>query len=180
MKEIVQLKQEKQSSQDELERLNVLLASLEIQKNEAQAEASRYRHLPSELDQLKQSLQDAKVQNSELTEVKNRNDQELQALRLSLEDATQSLKHMYKERDLLKNTITGLISEIEALKSQVPQQHTFVDFVQLKREYISLKDEHQRLLKRKGSKPNLLPTLKPEHPRVSSGESTRSKASLRS
>ena len=46
------------------------------------------------------------------------------------------------------------------MKSQTPEKHTFVDFVHLKRDYNALKDEHEKLLKKRVSKTNVLPTLK--------------------
>lgn len=179
------LRQEKDSFKAKVESLNVKMAALEIQTNSTQASATQNQELSSEIDQLTKRLRDLENENGEEKEKNVEMQQEIKSLKFGLQDATQSLKRMYKERDLLKNTITGLLNEIQALKSQVPEQHTFVDFVHLKREYNTLKDEHQKLLvKRKSSKPNILPTLKPEPvssvPRVASGDSIRTRGSFSS
>jgi len=118
-----------------------------------------------------------KEKNKTLTEDIEKLDKDNKLLEFNLQDSSQALKHMFKERDLLKNRITGLLNEITALKSQAPEKHTFVDFVHLKRNYSALKEEHEKLLKRRSSKTNALPTLKSDNSvgRVSSGGSAKSR-----
>lgn len=114
----------------------------------------------AEIAKLKELIQELESKNETLSEANEKLENNNKLLEFNLQDSAQSLKHMYKERDQLKNRITGLLNEIAAIKSQTPEKHAFVDFVHLKRDYNALKDEHEKLLKKRVSKMNVLPTLK--------------------
>ena len=165
-----------ESLSSEMERLKSRIAVLEMQSKLAQASKAEEQDQAAEIGKLKEHIQELEGINATLTEEVDKLDKENKLVEFNLQDSAQALKHMFKERDLLKNRITGLLNEIAALKSQTPEKHTFVDFVHLKRDYNTLKDEHEKLLKRRSSKTNSLPTLKSDSTvgRVSSGGSVRS------
>lgn len=180
---------ENESLSTEGDRLKSRIAVLEMQSKLAQAskaeggdDLSDHHHHQDqdvEIAKLKEFIQELEGKNETLTEEIDKMDKDNKLLEFNLQDSTQALKHMFKERDLLKNRITGLLNEITALKSQAPaEKHTFVDFVHLKRDYNALKDEHEKLLKRRSSKTNVLPTLKAGNTtvvtRASSGGTVRS------
>lgn len=155
----------------EVDSLKSRIAVLEMQtklsreaKAEEQGKAMETNKLKeqdeAEIAKLKGRIQELESKNEALTEANEKLENDNKLLEFSIQDSAQTLKHMYKERDLLKNRITGLLNEIAAMKSQTPEKHTFVDFVHLKRDYNALKDEHEKLLKKRVSKTNVLPTLK--------------------
>lgn len=165
-----------ESLSSEVERLKSRIAVLEMQTKLAQASKAEEQDQAAEIARLKEFIQELEGKNATLTEEVDKLDKENKLVEFNLQDSAQALKHMFKERDLLKNRITGLLNEIAALKSQTPEKHTFVDFVHLKRDFNTLKEEHEKLLKRRSSKTNSLPTLKSDSTvgRASSGGSVRS------
>lgn len=171
---------ENESLSTELDSLKSRIAVLEMQSKLAKASKAEEQDQAMEIANLKELIQELEGKNNTLTEEIDKLDKDNKLLEFNLQDSAQALKHMYKERDLLKNRITGLLNEIAALKSQTPEKHTFVDFVHLKRDYNSLKEEHEKLLKRRSSKTNVLPTLKATDTtlvtRASSGGTVRSAA----
>ena len=133
---------------------------MEMQSKLAQATKVEIPDNTAELANLQDLTQLLEQKNETLAEQVDRLENDKQVLEYSLQDSSQALKHAFKERDLLKNRITGLLKEVAALKSQTQERSTFADFVHLKRDYNTLKDEHDKLLKRRSSKTNALPTLK--------------------
>lgn len=162
----------------EVDSLKSRIAVLEMQSKLAQASKAEEQEQIMEVAKLKELIQELESKNETLTEEIDKLEKDNKLLEFNLQDSAQALKHMYKERDLLKNRITGLLNEIAALKSQTPEKHTFVDFVHLKRDYNALKDEHEKLLKRRSSKSNVLPTLKASDTRASSSGTVRSAAAM--
>lgn len=169
---------ENESLSTEVDSVKSRIAVLEMQSKLAKASKAEEQDQAMEIADLKELIQELEGKNETLTEEIDKLDKENKLLEFNLQDSAQTLKHMYKERDLLKNRITGLLNEIAALKSQTPEKHTFVDFVHLKRDYNALKEEHEKLLKRRSSKTNVLPTLKATDStlvtRASSGGTVRS------
>ena len=167
---------ENESLSSEMDRLKSRIAVLEMQAKLAQASKAEEQDQAEEIAKMKELIQELEGKNETLTEEVDKLDKENKVLEFNLQDSAQALKHMFKERDLLKNRITGLLNEIAVLKSQTPEKHTFVDFVHLKRDYNTLKEEHEKLLKRRSSKQNTLPTLKSDSTvgRVSSGGTVKS------
>lgn len=151
---------ENESLSTEVDSLKSRIAVLEMQSKLAKASKAEEEDRAIEIANLKELIQELEDKNKTLTEEIDKLDKDNKLLEFNLQDSAQALKHMYKERDLLKNRITGLLNEIAALKSHTPDKHTFVDFVHLKRDYNSLKEEHEKLLKRRSSKTKVLPTLK--------------------
>jgi len=168
---------ENESLKSDVDRLKSRIAVLEMQSKLAQTLKAEGEDQAAEIIKLKEHIQELEGKNKTLTEDIEKLDKDNKLLEFNLQDSSQALKHMFKERDLLKNRITGLLNEITALKSQAPEKHTFVDFVHLKRNYSALKEEHEKLLKRRSSKTNALPTLKSDNSvgRVSSGGSAKSR-----
>lgn len=171
---------ENESLLTEVDSLKSRIAVLEMQSKLAKASKAEEEDRAIEIANLKELIQELEDKNKTLTEEIDKLDKDNKLLEFNLQDSAQALKHMYKERDLLKNRITGLLNEIAALKSYTPDKHTFVDFVHLKRDYNSLKEEHEKLLKRRSSKTKVLPTLKATDTtlvtRASSGGTVRSTA----
>lgn len=171
---------ENESLLTEVDSLKSRIAVLEMQSKLAKASKAEEEDRAIEIANLKELIQELEDKNKTLTEEIDKLDKDNKLLEFNLQDSAQALKHMYKERDLLKNRITGLLNEIAALKSHTPDKHTFVDFVHLKRDYNSLKEEHEKLLKRRSSKTKVLPTLKATDTtlvtRASSGGTVRSTA----
>lgn len=171
---------ENESLSTEVDSLKSRIAVLEMQSKLAKASKAEEEDRAIEIANLKELIQELEDKNKTLTEEIDKLDKDNKLLEFNLQDSAQALKHMYKERDLLKNRITGLLNEIAALKSYTPDKHTFVDFVHLKRDYNSLKEEHEKLLKRRSSKTKVLPTLKATDTtlvtRASSGGTVRSTA----
>lgn len=171
---------ENESLSTEVDSLKSRIAVLEMQSKLAKASKAEEEDRAIEIANLKELIQELEDKNKTLTEEIDKLDKDNKLLEFNLQDSAQALKHMYKERDLLKNRITGLLNEIAALKSHTPDKHTFVDFVHLKRDYNSLKEEHEKLLKRRSSKTKVLPTLKATDTtlvtRASSGGTVRSTA----
>ena len=171
---------ENESLSTEVDSLKSRIAVLEMQSKLAKASKAEEEDQAIEIAKLRELIQELEGKNKTLTEEIDKLDKDNKLLEFNLQDSTQALKHMYKERDLLKNRITGLLNEIAALKSQTPDKNTFVDFVHLKRDYNSLKEEHEKLLKKRSSKTNVLPTLKATDntlvTRASSGGTVRSTA----
>lgn len=171
---------ENESLSTEVDSLKSRIAVLEMQSKLAKASKAEEEDRAIEIANLKELIQELEDKNKTLTEEIDKLDRDNKLLEFNLQDSAQALKHMYKERDLLKNRITGLLNEIAALKSHTPDKHTFVDFVHLKRDYNSLKEEHEKLLKRRSSKTKVLPTLKATDTtlvtRASSGGTVRSTA----
>ncbi|XP_015770552.1 PREDICTED: uncharacterized protein PFB0145c-like [Acropora digitifera] len=151
---------ENESLSSEVDRLRSRVAVLEMQSKLAQATKVEIPDNTAELANLQDLTQLLEEKNKSLAEQVDRLENDKQVLEYSLQDSSQALKHAFKERDLLKNRITGLLKEVAALKSQTQERSTFADFVHLKRDYNTLKDEHDKLLKRRSSKTNVLPTLK--------------------
>lgn len=151
---------ENESLSSEVDRLRSRIAVLEMQSKLAQATKVEIPDNSAELANLQHLTQLLEQKNESLAEQVDRLENDKQVLEYSLQDSSQALKHAFKERDLLKNRITGLLKEVAALKSQTQERSTFADFVHLKRDYNTLKDEHDKLLKRRSSKTNALPTLK--------------------
>lgn len=151
---------ENESLSSEVDRLRSRIAVLEMQSKLAQATKVEIPDNSAELANLQDLTQLLEQKNESLAEQVDRLENDKQVLEYSLQDSSQALKHAFKERDLLKNRITGLLKEVAALKSQTQERSTFADFVHLKRDYNTLKDEHDKLLKRRSSKTNALPTLK--------------------
>lgn len=151
---------ENESLSSEVDRLRSRVAVLEMQSKLAQATKVEIPDNSAELANLQDLTQLLEQKNESLAEQVDRLENDKQVLEYSLQDSSQALKHAFKERDLLKNRITGLLKEVAALKSQTQERSTFADFVHLKRDYNTLKDEHDKLLKRRSSKTNALPTLK--------------------
>ncbi|XP_029207117.2 uncharacterized protein PFB0145c-like [Acropora millepora] len=151
---------ENESLSSEVDRLRSRVAVLEMQSKLAQATKVEIPDNSAELANLQDLTQLLEQKNESLVEQVDRLENDKQVLEYSLQDSSQALKHAFKERDLLKNRITGLLKEVAALKSQTQERSTFADFVHLKRDYNTLKDEHDKLLKRRSSKTNALPTLK--------------------
>lgn len=162
----------------EVDSLKSRIAVLKMQSKQAQESKAEEQEQIMEVAKLKELIQELEGKNETLTEEIDKLDKDNKLLEFNLQDSAQALKHMYKERDLLKNRITGLLNEIGALKSQTPEKHTFVDFVHLKRDYNALKDEHEKLLKKRSSKSNVLPTLKAGDTRASSSGTVRSAAAM--
>lgn len=162
----------------EVDRLTSRIAVLEMQSKLARDARAEEKDHSAEITKFKELVEELEGKNRSLSEEIEKLDKENKVLEFNLQDSAQALKSMFKERDLLKNRITGLLNEIAALKSQAPEKHTFVDFVHLKRDYNALKEEHEKLLKRRSSKTNALPTLKSDSSvaRVSSGGTVRSGA----
>lgn len=173
---------ENESLSTEMDSLKSRIAVLEMQSKLAQASKAEGQDYMMEAAKLKELIQELEGKNETLAEEIDKLDKDNKLLEFNLQDSAQALKHMYKERDLLKNRITGLLNEIAALKSQTPEKHTFVDFVHLKRDYNALKEEHEKLLKRRSSKANVLPTLKASDTtvvaRASSSGTVRSGAAM--
>lgn len=167
---------ENETLSSDVDRLKSRIAVLEMQSKLAQASKVEEQDQTAEITKLRELIQELEKKNGTLTEEIDKLDKDNKVLEFNIQDSAQALKSMFKERDLLKNRITGLLNEIAALKSQTPEKHTFVDFVHLKRDYNALKEEHEKLLKRRSSKTNALPTLKSDTSvgRVSSGGSVRS------
>ncbi|XP_032225435.2 serine/threonine-protein kinase MRCK alpha [Nematostella vectensis] len=116
--------------------------------------------LGDELESMEEKFFNYEKENSLLRGTIKSNESLIGTLEFNLQDSTQTLKLLYKERDLLKNRITGLLDEIKELRSQKPEsKQTFSDFVQLKRDFTNLRDEHEKLLKKRSAKPNVLPCL---------------------
>ncbi|XP_067055397.1 uncharacterized protein [Acropora muricata] len=151
---------ENESLSSEVDRLRSRVAVLEMQSKLAQATKVEIPDNTAELANLQDLTQLLEQKNRSLAEQVDRLENDKQVLEYSLQDSSQALKHAFKERDLLKNRITELLKEVAALKSQTQERSTFADFVHLKRDYNTLKDEHDKLLKRRSSKTNALPTLK--------------------
>jgi len=151
---------ENESLSSEVDRLRSRVAVLEMQSKLAQAAKAEIPDNSAELANLQDLTQLLEQKNESLVEQVDRLENDKQVLEYSLQDSSQALKHAFKERDLLKNRITELLKEVAALKSQTQERSTFADFVHLKRDYNTLKDEHDKLLKRRSSKTNALPTLK--------------------
>lgn len=151
---------ENESLSSEVDGLRSRVAVLEMQSKLAQATKVEIPDNSAELANLQNLTQLLEQKNESLAEQVDRLENDKQVLEYSLQDSSQALKHAFKERDLLKNRITGLLKEVAALKSQTQERSTFADFVHLKRDYNTLKDEHDKLLKRRSSKTNALPTLK--------------------
>ena len=164
----------------EVDRLTSRIAVLEMQSKLARDARAEEKDHSAEITKFKELVEELEGKNRSLSEEIEKLDKENKVLEFNLQDSAQALKSMFKERDLLKNRITGLLNEIAALKSQAPEKHTFVDFVHLKRDYNALKEEHEKLLKRRSSKTNALPTLKSDSSvaRVSSGGTVRSGAGV--
>lgn len=175
-KSIRDFSMENESLSSAVDRLKSRIAVLEMQSKLAQESKVEEKDQLVEITKLKELIQELERKNETLTEEVDELEKENKVLEFNIQDSAQALKSMFKERDLLKNRITGLINEIAALKSQTPEKHTFVDFVHLKRDYNALKDEHEKLLKRRSSKTNALPTLKSDSSvsRISSGGSVKS------
>lgn len=173
---------ENESLSTEVDSFKSRIAVLEMQSKLAKASKAEEQDQAMEIVKLKELIQELEGKNEILAEEIDKLDKCNKVLEFNLQDSAQALKHMYKERDLLKNRITGLLNEIAALKSQTPEKHTFVDFVHLKRDYNALKEEHEKLLKRRSSKTNVLPTLKATDSalvtRASSGGTVRSVAAM--
>lgn len=169
---------EKERLSSEVDRLTSRIAVLEMQSKLARETKAEEKDHSAEITKLKEFIQELEGKNRTLSEEIEKLDKENKVVEFNLQDSAQALKSMFKERDLLKNRITGLLNEIAALKSQAPEKHTFVDFVHLKRDYNALKEEHEKLLKRRSSKTNALPILKSDSSvaRVSSGGTVRSGA----
>ena len=170
-KTVNDLNMKNETLSSEVDSLKSRIAVLEMQtklsreaKAEEQGKAMETNKLKeqdeAEIAKLKGLIQKLESKNEALTEANEKLENGNKLLEFNIQDSAQTLKHMYKERDLLKNRITGLLNEIAAMKSQTPEKHTFVDFVHLKRDYNALKDEHEKLLKKRVSKTNVLPTLK--------------------
>ena len=170
-KTVNDLSMKNETLSSEVDSLKSRIAVLEMQtklsreaKAEEQGKAMETNKLKeqdeAEIAKLKGLIQKLESKNEALTEANEKLENGNKLLEFNIQDSAQTLKHMYKERDLLKNRITGLLNEIAAMKSQTPEKHTFVDFVHLKRDYNALKDEHERLLKKRVSKTNVLLTLK--------------------
>ena len=181
---------ENESLRSDLGKLNTRVDVLQIQLKNSQETCTvteqSTEQWKQEIERLQHhvsSLQEEKMEITkkykELQENKKEGEKTISALEFNLQDSTQTLKLLYKERDLLKNRITCLLSEIFALKTQTPESSTFADFVELKREYCSLREEHDKLLKKRNSKPNMLPSLKADSTtvkrRVGSGGSSGSR-----
>ena len=173
---------ENESLSTEVDSLKSKIAVLEMQAKLVKASKAEEQDHAMEIANIKELIQELEGKNITLTEEIDKLDKDNKLLEFNLQDSAQALKHMYKERDLLKNRITVLLNEITALKSQTPDKHTFADFVHLKRDFNALKEEHEKLLKRRSSKTNVLPTLKASDStlvtRVSSGGTVRSAAAL--
>ena len=151
---------ENETLSSDVDRLKSRIEVLEMQSKLAQASKVEEPDQTAEITKLRELIQELEKKNGTLTEEIDKLDKDNKVLEFNIQDSAQALKSMFKERDLLKNRITGLLNEIAALKSQTPEKHTFVDFVHLKRDYNALKEEHEKLLKRRSSKTNALPTLK--------------------
>lgn len=175
-KSVQDFSMENETLSSDVDRLKSRIAVLEMQSKLAQASKVEEQDQTAEITKLRELIQELEKKNGTLTEEIDKLDKDNKVLEFNIQDSAQALKSMFKERDLLKNRITGLLNEIAALKSQTPEKHTFVDFVHLKRDYNALKEEHEKLLKRRSSKTNALPTLKSDTSvgRVSSGGSMRS------
>lgn len=175
-KSVQDFSMENETLSSDVDRLKSRIAVLEMQSKLAQASKVEEQDQTAEITKLRELIQELEKKNGTLTEEIDKLDKDNKVLEFNIQDSAQALKSMFKERDLLKNRITGLLNEIAALKSQTPEKHTFVDFVHLKRDYNALKEEHEKLLKRRSSKTNALPTLKSDTSvgRVSSGGSVRS------
>lgn len=183
---------ENETLTSEVDSLKSRIAVLEMQtklsreaKAEQQGKAMETNKLneqdDAEIAKLKELIQELESKNETLSEANEKLENNNKLLEFNLQDSAQSLKHMYKERDQLKNRITGLLNEIAAIKSQTPEKHAFVDFVHLKRDYNALKDEHEKLLKKRVSKMNVLPTLKGDttvSTRATSGGTVKSGAQV--
>lgn len=137
--------------------------------------------LTLEVKQLKDHIFELETNIGELKEENGEKEKVICSLEFSLQDSSQALKSLYKERDLLKNRIAVLLGEIEVLRFQAPEtKQTFSEYVQLKRDFGSLRDEHEKLLKKRGSKPNILPCLTADSKTVArtfSGNSWKSRTS---
>ena len=151
---------ENESLSTEVDKLKSRIAVLEMQSKLAQASKAEEQDQAVEIAKCRELTKELEEKNETLTQEVDKLDKDNKVLEFNIQDSAQALKNMYKERDLLKNRISGLLNEIAALKSQTPEKHTFVDFVHLKRDYNALKDEHEKLLKKRSSKSNALPTLK--------------------
>lgn len=167
---------ENESLSTEVDKLKSRIAVLEMQSKLAQASKAEEQDQAAEIAKFRELIKELEEKNETLTQEVDKLDKDNKVLDFNIQDSARALKNMYKERDLLKNRITGLLNEIAALRSQTPEKHTFVDFVHLKRDYNALKDEHGKLLKKRSSKSNALPTLKSDTTvgRMPSGGSVRS------
>lgn len=167
---------ENESLSTEVDKLKSRIAVLEMQSKLAQASKAEEQDQAAEIAKFRELIKELEEKNETLTQEVDKLDKDNKVLDFNIQDSARALKNMYKERDLLKNRITGLLNEIAALRSQTPEKHTFVDFVHLKRDYNALKDEHEKLLKKRSSKSNALPTLKSDTTvgRIPSGGSVRS------
>lgn len=167
---------ENESLSTEVDKLKSRIAVLEMQSKLAQASKAEEQDQAAEIAKFRELIKELEEKNETLTQEVDKLDKDNKVLDFNIQDSARALKNMYKERDLLKNRITGLLNEITALRSQTPEKHTFVDFVHLKRDYNALKDEHEKLLKKRSSKSNALPTLKSDTivGRIPSGGSVRS------
>lgn len=159
-KTVRDLSTENESFSAEVDRLRSRVAVLEMQSKLAQAAKAEVQDHAGEMSKLQGLIQELEQKNKTLSEKVDKLESDKNVLEYNLQDSAQALKHVFKERDLLKNRITELLNEIAALKSQTQEKNTFVDFVHLKRDYNALRDEHDKLLKRRSSKTNALPTLK--------------------
>ena len=175
-KSIQDVSMENDSLRSEVEVLYSRVAVLEMQSKQAELAKVEQQDLMEEIEKLKQCIQQLEDKNGILAEENLKLDKDNKALEFNLQDSAQALKHVFKERDLLKNRISGLLNEIAVLKSQTPEKHGFTDFVHLKRDFNALREEHEKLLKKRSSKTNVLPTLKADTwavSRIQSGGSVR-------
>jgi chromosome segregation ATPase len=184
-KGIRELTCENDSLRTSLNALKTKVKVLEVQLRQEREVVEPQPHQPpgatSESKQLKEHISQLETFIVELKEENVEKEHAISALEFSLQDSSQALKNLYKERDLLKNRIAGLLNEIEVIRYQAPEpKQTFSEYIQLKRDFTSLRDEHEKLLKKRSSKPNILPCLTADAKTVArtyGGSSLRSKTS---
>lgn len=174
-----------------LESVNKRVKVLEVQirqAREARETAEKNKPEPSvdltpKVQQLETQIKEMESVLEELQCDNKEKAMTIESLEFCVQDSSQTLKQLYKERDLMKNRIAGLLSEIEVLKNQSPSEprsSSFLEYVQLKRDFTALRDEHDKLLKKRPSKPNILPCLTADSRTVArtfSGGSIKSKSS---
>jgi len=190
-KGIRELTRENDALRTSLESVNKRVKVLEVQirqAREAKETVEKNKPEPSldltpKVKQLETQINELEKAIEELTSDNQEKVMTIESLEFCVQDSSQTLKQLYKERDLMKNRIAGLLSEIEILKNHSPSEprsSAFLEYVQLKRDFTTLRDEHDKLLKKRSSKPNMLPCLTADARTVArtfSGGSIKSKSS---
>lgn len=190
-KGIRELTRENDALRTSLESVNTKVKVLEVQVRQArEARKEAINSQPEPTEDLKPQVKQLEAQVKQLQKIVDElatdNKEKaltIESLEFCVQDSSQSLKQLYKDRDLMKNRIAGLLGEIEILKNQSPvepRSSSFLEYVQLKRDFTTLRDEHDKLLKKRGSKPNILPCLTADSRTVArtfSGSSIKSKSS---